>query len=107
MTEQEIINDLKCYRRDLALLTMKYDTPEAALRRDRVKAWMQLLPSDEKMVIQKHLIEGLDWNQTGVEMDKIWGYENGRCERTLRRKQMTAVKRIQSFMAEVAVQENP
>lgn len=98
MTEHEIIEELRNYRKNLALMTIRVKDNEAERHCNQVKAWLNLLPKEERLIIQKHIVDGLDWSRTSFEVDRIWGYSNGRSERTLKRKQASAIKRIYDFM---------
>lgn len=59
-----------------------------------VNGWLEVLPTEERFVVQIHLIDGLDWARTIVEHEKKWGVENGRSERTLKRIQAKAIQHI-------------
>ena len=60
-----------------------------------------MLPDDERFLVQKHLIQGLDWAKVIVEYNERWGIMNGRAERTLKRIQARAIKRILNCMCEI------
>lgn len=60
----------------------------------RITAWLELLPKEERFIVQTHLVDGLDWTRTIVEYEREWGFANGRSERTLKRIQARALKRI-------------
>lgn len=98
MTKKEILEELRNYRKNHALQTIRIHDEVAKQHCTQVQAWLCLLPRDERLIVQKHVIDGLDWTRTASEVDKIWGYENGRSERTLKRKQASAINRIYDFM---------
>lgn len=98
MTDQDVLHELRDYRKNHAILTIRAEDENALQRCNQVKAWLRLLPKDERLIVQKHIIEGLDWTRTSAEFDRIWGYENGRSERTMKRKQAVAIRRIREFM---------
>ena len=64
------------------------------MRERRVSGWLDLLTTEERFVVQTHLIDGLDWARTIVEHERKWGTQNGRSERTLKRIQAKAIQRI-------------
>lgn len=98
MTEHDILNELRSYRLYHALSTLCSQDENAIQHCNQVKAWLNLLPKDERLIVQKHVIDGLDWTRTSAEFDRIWGYENGRSERTMKRKQAAAIRRICDFV---------
>ena len=59
-----------------------------------IECWLELLPDDERFLVQKHLIQGLDWAKVIVEYNERWGIMNGRAERTLKRIHARAIKRM-------------
>lgn len=98
MTKKDILEELRSYRKNHALQTIRIHDEVANRHCTQVQAWLCLLPREERLIVQKHVIDGLDWTRTAAEVDKIWGYENGRSERTLKRKQAAAINRIYDFM---------
>lgn len=98
ITENDILMELRMYRSNQAVITMGNADANVAFKCNLVKSWLQLLPKEERLIVYTHIVEGLDWARTSVEIDKIWGTENGRSERTLKRKQAHAIKRIADFM---------
>ena len=65
------------------------------------------MPREERFLIQTHLIDGLDWAKTIAEYEKEWGVINGRSERTLKRIQAKAIKRIVECMNEIEALTGP
>lgn len=63
-----------------------------------VDTWLTLLDTEERFVVESHLINGLDWAKVIVEYEKLWERENGRAERTLKRIQSKALTQIADFM---------
>ena len=59
-----------------------------------VLGWLEMLSTEQRFIIQTHLIDGLDWARTIVEHEKKWGIQNGRSERTLKRIQAKAIRQI-------------
>lgn len=78
-----------------------------SLYRSHVESWLKLLPREERFLIQTHLIDGLDWAKTIAEYEKEWGVINGRSERTLKRIQAKAIKRIVECMNEIEALTGP
>lgn len=59
-----------------------------------VDAWLTLLTPEERFIIETHTISGLDWARTIIEHEQKWGKEQGRSDRTLKRIQAKAIRRI-------------
>ncbi len=69
--------------------------PPALRRRVAViDAWLRLLPDEEWFVVTKHLIDLLSWPLVLKEYVARWGVELERDERTLKRFQARALRRI-------------
>lgn len=104
-----------CAKASMLTLLMKENTEYACFERDAlekeycnlvfmkgfIECWLELLPDDERFLVQKHLIQGLDWAKVIVEYNERWGIMNGRAERTLKRIQARAIKRILNCMCEI------
>jgi len=67
----------------------------AKMRKQVIEAWLRLLTEDERFVVQKHLIEKLEWTRVCDEFEKRWGFP--RTERTLGTYQASAIKKIAEF----------
>lgn len=48
-----------------------------------INAWLNLLNTDEKFVVQKHLIEEMEWPRVAFEYRERWKQEFARTERSL------------------------
>ncbi len=72
----------------LALLELKIAT---------INAWLNLLSADEKFVVQKHLIEEMDWPRVAFEYRERWKCEFTRTERSLQIYQASALAKIVAF----------
>lgn len=72
----------------LTLLQMKITT---------VQSWFSLLNADERFVVQKHLIEELEWPRVAFEFAERWKREFTRTERWLNHHQANAIKKIANF----------
>ena len=90
---------------DRAELEKQYN--ELILKKGIIECWIQLLPDDERFLVQTHMIQGLDWAKTIAEYEKDWGVINGRSERTLKRIQAKAIKRIVECMNEIEALTGP
>lgn len=62
-----------------------------------INAWLNLLSYDEKFVIEKHLIDGIEWARIAFEFRERWNKEFFRTERTLQIYQAKALKKIALF----------
>lgn len=62
-----------------------------------IDAWMLLLSADEKFVVDKHLIEQLEWPRVVFEYRERWKREFERTERTLQIYQASALAKIADF----------
>jgi len=68
-----------------------------------MSVWLNLLNEDEAFVIQRHLIDGIDFPRTVVEFAEKWGVEYAKTERTLQSYQRKALAKIHKF---VVAQQN-
>jgi len=75
-------------RDTLTILQMKITT---------VQSWFNLLNTDERFVVQKHLIEELEWPRVAFAFTEKWKGEFNRTERTLLHYQATALQKIVDF----------
>jgi len=62
-----------------------------------VDAWMKILSADEKFVIQKHLIEQIEWARVAFEYQQRWQREFARTERSLQIYQADGLRKIAKF----------
>lgn len=60
--------------------------------------WLSYLPDDERIIIEKHLIEDLSWPRIATQIATRQEIDIPCDERTLQRLQAKAVKRISTFM---------
>lgn len=67
-----------------------------------IQCWLRLLNADERFVIQKHLIEGLDWARVHYAFNEYWGGDFIRSERALAYYQASALKKICEFCEKYA-----
>ena len=92
-------NDFPCGQYNYTALKQQHT--QLLHKKSIIDCWLQLLPDDERFVIQTHMIQGLDWAKTQTEYDKVWGIMNGRSERTLKRMQAKAIRRIAACMNQI------
>ena len=59
--------------------------------------WLQLLNVDERFVIEKHVIDGLDWPRVSYAFAERWGQEFIRTERSLQRYHRNAMEKMRAF----------
>lgn len=62
-----------------------------------IQSWFNLLNADELFVIQKHMIDQLDWPRVALEFTERWKSAFVRSDRTLIKYQNHALKKITSF----------
>lgn len=62
-----------------------------------VNAWFDLLSYDERFVIQKHLIDKIEWPRIAFEYRERWKNEFFRTERSLQIYQANALSKIALF----------
>lgn len=63
-----------------------------------IDAWIEMLPADYAYVVKRHLVDGVEWEFVTFEYQKIWGYENARSTRTLKRFQTKALDIIEAYV---------
>ena len=68
------------------------------LRLSIIKSWLGLLNEDERFVIEKHLIQELEWPRIAYEFSQRWGEQFIRSERALVSYQTSAIKKIVAFL---------
>lgn len=62
-----------------------------------VQSWFTLLNTDERFVIEKHLIEELEWPRISFSFSELWKGEFTRSERTLVGYQASGLNKIVRF----------
>lgn len=63
-----------------------------------IQSWFNLLNTDERFVIEKHLIEELEWPRVAFSFMKRWENEFTRAERTLIGYQASGLAKIAAFV---------
>lgn len=62
-----------------------------------VQSWFTLLNTDERFVVEKHLIEELEWPRVSFSFTELWKGEFTRSERTLVGYQASGLNKIVHF----------
>lgn len=62
-----------------------------------IDSWLNLLNSDERFVVHKHMIEELEWPRVAFDFAERWKGEFTRTERTLVKYQASAIEKITDF----------
>ena len=94
VAEEKLLNRWLCNRENtemrqaLTLLGMKITS---------IHSWFNLLNEDEKFVVQKHLIDELEWPRVAFEFTERWRGEFSRTERSLLHYQASALRKIGAF----------
>ena len=90
----------------LKCLLPDQETPETktslALHEQKMAAihsWLTLLKADERLVIQKHLIEELGWSEVAIALQEHWNHEFAADGRTMMRIQTNALQKMVAFCA--------
>lgn len=63
-----------------------------------IQGWLNLLNTDERFVIEKHLIDELEWPRVAFSFTKRWDNEFTRAERTLIGYQASGLAKIVDFV---------
>ncbi len=63
-----------------------------------IQSWFNLLNTDERFVLEKHLIEELEWPRVAFSFMKCWENEFTRAERTLIGYQASGLEKIVDFV---------
>ena len=67
------------------------------LRIAAIDAWLNLLTADERFVVEKHLIEELEWPRVAFAYTERWNHEFVRTERSLLAYQTNALAKMVKF----------
>lgn len=65
---------------------------------ESIKGLMLLVSEDEAFVLDRHLVNGIDWSRVTVEYGKKWGLEYGKSERTIICYQHNALNKIEEHI---------
>lgn len=63
-----------------------------------IQSWFNLLNTDERFVIEKHLLEELEWPRVAYTFTERWKGEFSRTERTLISYQASGIAKIARFV---------
>lgn len=64
-----------------------------------VEIWISCLTEDEAYVVQRHLVDSIDWARIATEYRHKWGQTHAKTDRTLMRLQTKALERIVSLFS--------
>lgn len=67
------------------------------LKLTAIQSWLDLLNADERFVVQKHMIEELEWPRVAFEFSERWKNVFIRSERSLGKYQASAMNKIITF----------
>lgn len=70
-----------------------------------LESCMEVLNTQEREIVQLHLIQSLTWNETIQRFEEKYGYENGYCNRTYQRMQKKAIEQMLNVIENVGVDE--
>ena len=114
MTEQNIVSIFRNRRRYETIIAIMQDCSDDLVDPEKMQKaaeyavlkrklalndhWLSYLPDDERMLVEKHLVEGLSWPRISSQMASQLGADIPCDERTLQRLQAKAIKRIYDFM---------
>ena len=76
---------------------LKAKATELRIKLSIVNAWFELLSYDEKFVIQKHLVDKIEWSRIAFEYRERWKNEFYRTERSLQIYQANGLAKIATF----------
>lgn len=62
-----------------------------------IESWLTLLSEDERYVIQRHLIDGIDIPRVAIEYRERWGDDYAKTDRTIKSYQRRALQKIARF----------
>lgn len=68
-----------------------------AMKVAMIQSWFELLNNDERFVIEKHLIDELEWPRVAFSFTEKWKGEFTRAERTLISYQASGLAKIINF----------
>lgn len=57
-------------------------------------SWLDFLSREERFIVERHLMRGLNWGMVSLAFEAKWGPEQLRHERTLKRYQAEALQKI-------------
>ena len=90
---------LKSQKEERAELTTDYI--QTAIDLEIAEASMGILNKREQEIVEKHIIWKYTWNEIMTEYEKEKGFENALSERSLKRVQESALKKVEEFLKDV------
>lgn len=94
--EKELIKEQKKVREEFMT-----DYIQAAMDLEIAEASMGILSKQEQYIVEKHIIWKYTWNEIIEEYEKERGFENALSERSLKRIQENALKKVDEFLRDV------
>lgn len=95
------VSEKQIYERWLDMRESK-DVREALImtnmRVAMIQSWFNLLNADERFVIEKHLLDELEWQRVAFSFTEKWKGEFSRTERSLVGYQASGLKKIIAFI---------
>lgn len=85
--------------------TISTDLHNALLLTNIIETCLSLLSEEERFVTDLHLIQNYKWDDIEILFENRWGKANGRSERTLKRMQENALKKITAFINEANIEQ--
>ena len=94
--ERELIKEQKKVREEFMT-----DYIQVAMDLEIAEASMGILSKQEQDIVEKHIIWKYTWNEIMTEYEKEKGFENTLSERSLKRIQENALKKVDEFLRDV------
>ena len=94
--EKELIKEQKKVREEFMT-----DYIQVAMDLEIAEASMGILSKQEQDIVEKHIIWKYTWNEIIEEYEKERGFENALSERSLKRIQENALKKVDEFLRDV------
>ena len=94
--EKELIKEQKKVREEFMT-----DYIQVAMDLEIAEASMGILSKQEQDIVEKHIIWKYTWNEIMTEYEKERGFENALSERSLKRIQENALKKVDEFLKDV------
>ncbi len=94
--EKELIKEQKKVREEFMT-----DYIQVAMDLEIAEASMGILSKREQEIVERHIIWKYTWNEIIEEYEKERGFENALSERSLKRIQENALRKIEDFLVEI------
>lgn len=77
----------------------------ALKQKQMLESWLNILDDLERPIVERHLVAGLTWPMVIQEFQDQWGEMETRHERSLKRTQANAIKKILNNIAALGMEE--